>query len=216
MPANVAARPTGQVTGAVSSARVAAISSSSSNGSRDFAVHLVDEGDDRDVAQAANLEQLAGARLDALGGVDHHDGGIDGGQRAVGVLREVLVAGRVEQVEDAAGMFERHDGGDDGDAALALDAHPVGAGAPALALGANAAGKLDGAAGAQQMLGQRRFAGVGVGDDREGAAAGDLGGGVWVGVVGHGASCKSAGIGDPGAVGCHIGRESRKPGATGR
>ena len=37
-----------------------------------LAVHLVDEGDDRNVAQAADLEQLAGARLDALGGVDHH------------------------------------------------------------------------------------------------------------------------------------------------
>ena len=143
-----------------------------------LAVHLVDEGDDRDVAQAADLEQLAGARLDALGGVDHHDGGIDRGQRAVGVLGEILVAGRVEQVEHAAGVLEGHHRGDDGDAALALDAHPVGAGAAALALGAHVAGELDGAAGAQQVLGQRGLAGVGVGDDREGAAAGDLGGGV--------------------------------------
>ncbi len=37
-----------------------------------LAVHLVDEGDDRDVAQAADLEQLSRARLDALRGVDHH------------------------------------------------------------------------------------------------------------------------------------------------
>ena len=73
-------------------------------------------------------------------------------------------------------MLEGHDRGDDGDAALALDAHPVGAGAAALALGADVAGELDGAAGAQQVLGQRGLAGVGVGDDREGAAAGDLGG----------------------------------------
>ncbi len=67
-----------------------------------LAVHLVDECDDRDVAQAANLEQLAGARLDALGGVDHHHRGIHCCQRAVGVLGEVLVARRVEQVEHAA------------------------------------------------------------------------------------------------------------------
>ena len=93
-----------------------------------LAVHLVDEGDDRDVAQPADLEQLAGARLDALGGVDHHDGGVDRGQRAVGVLGEVLVARRVEQVEDAAVVFEGHHRGDDRDAALALDRHPVGAG----------------------------------------------------------------------------------------
>ena len=51
-----------------------------------LAIHLVDEGDDRDVAQPAHLEQLAGPRLDALRRVDHHHGGIDRGQRAVGVL----------------------------------------------------------------------------------------------------------------------------------
>src|SRR5262249_25503902 len=67
-----------------------------------LAVHLVDEGEDGYVAQPADLEQLAGARLDALGGVDHHDGGIDRGERAVGVLGEVLVAGRIQQVEHAA------------------------------------------------------------------------------------------------------------------
>ena len=100
---------------------------------------------------------------------------IDGGQGAVGVLGKVLVARGVEQVEDAAAALEGHDRGDDGNAALPLDAHPVGAGAAALALGAHVAGELDGAAGAQQVLRQRGFAGVGVGDDREGAAAGDFG-----------------------------------------
>src|ERR1700679_2050158 len=35
-----------------------------------LAVHLVDESDDRDVAQTTDLEQFACARLDALGGVD--------------------------------------------------------------------------------------------------------------------------------------------------
>ena len=39
-----------------------------------FPVHLVDEGDDRNVAQPADLEELAGARLDAARRVDHHDG----------------------------------------------------------------------------------------------------------------------------------------------
>ena len=72
-----------------------------------LAVELVDEGDDRDVAQPADLEQLAGARLDALGGVDHHHRRIDRGQRAVGVLGEVLVARRVEQVEDAGCRIRR-------------------------------------------------------------------------------------------------------------
>ena len=35
-----------------------------------------------------------------LRGVDHHDRAVDRGQRAVGVLAEILVAGGVEQVED--------------------------------------------------------------------------------------------------------------------
>ena len=73
-----------------------------------LAVHLVDEGDDRDVAQAADLEQFAGARFDALGRVDDHDGRVDGGEGPVGVLGKVLMAGRVEQVEDAIAIFERH------------------------------------------------------------------------------------------------------------
>ena len=59
-------------------------------------VEFVDEGDDRDVAQAADLEQLCRARLDALGRVDHHDRRIDGAQGAIGVLGKILVAGSVE------------------------------------------------------------------------------------------------------------------------
>ena len=125
------------------------------------------------VAQAADLEQLARARLDALGGVDHHHRRVDRGQRAVGVLGEVLVARRVEQVEDAVGVFEGHHRGDDRDAALALDAHPVGAGLAAVGLGAHFAGELDRAAEQQELLGQRGLAGVGVRDDREGAPARD-------------------------------------------
>ena len=134
-----------------------------------LAVHLVDEGDDRNVAQPADLEELAGARLDALGGVDDHDGGVHGGQRPVGILGEVLVARRVEQVEDAAAVLEGHDRGHDRDAARLLDRHPVRAGAAAVALGAHLAGKLDGAAEEQQLLGQRRLARVRVRDDGEGA-----------------------------------------------
>src|SRR6266436_3346080 len=66
-----------------------------------IAVELVDEGHDRRVAQAADLHEFDGALLDALGAVDDHQCRVDGGQRAVGVLGEVLVTGRVEQVHHA-------------------------------------------------------------------------------------------------------------------
>jgi hypothetical protein len=161
----------GQVTGAVSSASVFSISSEEVEGVAALAVHLVDEGDDGDVAQPAHLEQFSRARLDAARGVDDHDGGIDGRERAVGVLGEVLVAGRVEEVEDAVGVFEGHDGGHDRDAALLLDAHPVGAGGDAVALRLHLARELDRAAEQEELFRQRRLAGIRVRDDREGAAA---------------------------------------------
>ncbi len=131
-------------------------------------VHLVDEGDDGNVAETADLEQLSRPRLDSLDGVDRHDSRVDRGQRAVGVFGEILVARRVQQVEHQALELESHHRGDDGDAALALDLHPVGTGVAALALGLDLAGKIDGAAEQQQFLGQRGLAGVGMGDDRKG------------------------------------------------
>jgi hypothetical protein len=92
--------PIGQVIGAQSSASFCSTSSRISNGLRGLAVHLVDEGDDRNVAQPADLEQLQRPGLDALGGVDHHHRRVHRRQRPVGVVGKVLVARRVEQVED--------------------------------------------------------------------------------------------------------------------
>jgi hypothetical protein len=112
--------------------------------------------------------------LDALGRVDHHDDAVDGEQRAVGVLAEVLVAGRVEQRDVVALQLELERRGADRDAALLLHLHPVGGGVPLGLAAAHRAGQLDRAGVEQQLLGERRLAGVGVGDDREGAAAGDL------------------------------------------
>ena len=141
-----------------------------------LAVQLVDEGDDRDVAQAADLEQLQRLRLDALGGVQHHDGAVGGGQGAVGVFREVLVPGRVEEVEHLCPpvfcrVLERHHRGGDGDAALLLDLHPVRLGAPVLAARAHGTGRADGSPRQQDMLGQGGLARIGVRDDGEGPAA---------------------------------------------
>ena len=132
------------------------------------AVELVDEGDDRQLAGAADLEQLDRLRLDALGAVDEHHRAVGRGQGAVGVLAEVVVAGGVEQVELEVAIGELHHAGRDRDAALAFERHPV---AGRVALGApllDRAGEADRAAVEQQLLGQRRLAGVRVGDDGEG------------------------------------------------
>src|SRR5690606_838365 len=88
-------------------------------------IHLVDKCDDWNVAQPADLEQLEGARLDTSGGVDDHDGRVDGRERAIGVVGEVFVAWSVQQIEDIVAIFEGHHRGDHRNAALALDLHPV-------------------------------------------------------------------------------------------
>ena len=72
-------------------------------------------------------------------------------------------------------MLEGHHRRAHGDAALALDLHPVRAHAAALAARLDLAGELDRAAEQQQLLGERGLAGVGMGDDGEGAPPGDLG-----------------------------------------
>ena len=141
-----------------------------------FAVHLVDEGDDRHVSQPADLEELQGLCLDAARRVQDHHRAVDGGQGAIGVLAEILVARRVEQVEGQAVMLEAHHRRADRDAALLLDLHPVRARPAAVAARLDLAGELDRAAEQQKLLGQRGLAGVGVGNDRESAPSSDFGG----------------------------------------
>ena len=139
-----------------------------------LAVHLVDEGDDGNVAEAADLEQLAGARLYALGRVDDHDRRVDGCQRAIGMVGEILVTRRVEQVQDGILVLERHHRGGNRNSARALDGHPVGARAALVFFCLDLSGELNGAAEQQELLGQRRLAGVGMRDDGERAPAPDL------------------------------------------
>ena len=133
-------------------------------------VHLVDEGEDGDMAQGAHAEQLARLRLDALRAVDDHDRAVRRHERAVGILGEVLMARSVENVDAVAAMLELHDGGGHGDAALLFDLHPVG-GRRAGALALDLAGLRDGPAVEQELFGQRGLTGVGVRNDGKGPAA---------------------------------------------
>ena len=73
-----------------------------------LAVHFVTEGQDWQVAQAADLKQLLRLAFHAFGTVDHHDCRIDGGQGPVSVFREVGVAGGVDKVEAVVAEVERH------------------------------------------------------------------------------------------------------------
>ena len=82
------------------------------------------------------------------------------------------MARRIEKVEHVAVELERHDRGRDRDAPVALDLHPVRPRPPRLPARRDLASRPDGAAGQQQVLGQRRLAGVRVGDNGKGAPPG--------------------------------------------
>ena len=136
-----------------------------------LAIHLVDKREDRDMA---HLEQLARLRLDALAAVDDHNGGVRRHERAVGILREILMARRIEDVDAEALILELHDGGGDGNAALLFDLHPVRDGSAGVFLALDRARLRDGPAVEQEFFRQRGFAGVRVRDDRKRPAAADL------------------------------------------
>ena len=131
-------------------------------------IPLVDEADDRQLTLATHLEQLAGLALDAARRVEHHDHRVDRGKDPVGVLGEVAVTGRVEQVQDVVAIGELEHGRGDRDAPLLLHLHPVRADLASLTAGLDVAGLLDRPAVEQELLGERRLAGIGVADDGEG------------------------------------------------
>ena len=143
-----------------------------------FPVHLVDEGDDRRVAQAADFQQLDGLFFDAFRGIHHHHGGIDSSQHSIGVFREVLVAGCVEQVDHTVVIAELHHRTGDRNAALLFHFQPVRGGVFSALARFHRARHLDCATEQQQLFGQRGLARVRVGNDGESAPFGDLAGDV--------------------------------------
>jgi methyl-accepting chemotaxis protein len=132
-------------------------------------IQLVDKGENRRVAQAADFHQLDGALFNALGAVNHHQRRIHRRQGAVGVLGEILVTGGVEQVDDVIAVGELHHRRGDGDAALLFQLHPVAGGMASGLAALDRAGQLDRAAEQQQLFGEGGLAGVRVGNDGEGA-----------------------------------------------
>ena len=137
-------------------------------------VELIHKGEDGNVAQRTDLKELFGLGLDALGAVDDHDCGVGGHKGTVGILREVLVAGGIGDVDAGAVVGELQHRGGNGNTALLLDVHPVRDGMLGRALALDRAGSLDAAGIEQQLLGKRGLTGVRVADNRERAARRDF------------------------------------------
>ena len=119
------------------------------------------------MAQCADLKQLDGLGLNALGGVNDHNGAVSRHQGTVGILTEVLVARGVQNVDALALIIELQDRGGDRDTALLFNIHPVGYRVLGALLALDGAGRLDGPTVEQELFGQCGFTGVGVRDDRK-------------------------------------------------
>ena len=138
------------------------------NGVTNLPIELIDEGEDGGIAQATHFQQLDRPRLDPLRAVDHHEGRVHGGEGTVGVLGEVLVPRRIEQIHDGVPVGELHHGGGHGDPALLLQRHPVRGGMAIGLPGLNRARQADRPPEQQKLFRDRRFTGVGVGNNRKG------------------------------------------------
>ena len=128
-------------------------------------VHLVDKGEDGHTAHRTNLKQLAGLRLDALGGVNDHHRRVSRHQRAVGILREVLMTRGIQNVDALTLIAELQHRGRYRNTALLLDLHPVGNRMTAVFLALDHAGLLNGSAVEQKLLCDGGFTGVRVRND---------------------------------------------------
>ncbi len=137
-------------------------------------VALVHEREDRHAALAADLEELARLRLDALRGVNHHHHRVHRREHAIGVLGKILVAGRVQQIDAVAVVVKLQHGGADGNAALFFQFHPVARRRALVFARRHRAGQLHRPAVQQELLRQRGFTRVRMRDDGERAPPGDF------------------------------------------
>ena len=135
------------------------------------AVQLVHESENRHATAAANFKKFPRLAFNALAGIHHHHGGIHGGEHAVGIFREVLVPGCVQDVDDAIFILELQNRGAHRDPPLLFQVHPVGGGGALVLPRGNTARQVQGAAVEKKFLRQRGFPGVRMGNNRERAAA---------------------------------------------
>jgi hypothetical protein len=127
-------------------------------------VDLVEHRDDVQIAVQRQIEVGQRLRLDALSGIHQQHRALARLQSPGHLVGEVDVAGGVDQVKNIVGAIKLPRQPDilrlDGDAALALDVHPVQVLGTHVAIGDHA-GEL------QHPIGQRRFAVIDMGDDAE-------------------------------------------------
>ncbi len=90
-----------------------------------FTIKLINESHNRRTPQTANLHQFDRALLHSLGNIDDHQRRINGRQCPVGVLRKVLVARRIQQIDDPILIDKLHDRRGHRNTSLLFQFHPI-------------------------------------------------------------------------------------------
>ena len=88
-------------------------------------IDFVDDGDDIEVLLESEIDVGEGLSLDALGGVHDEDGGFDSLERAGDFVREVDMAGSINEVEFIALPMHLDRGELNGDALFAFKIHGI-------------------------------------------------------------------------------------------
>ena len=136
-----------------------------------LSVHLVDKRKDGDIPHGAHLEQLSSLGLHTLGPIDNHNRAVRRHERTIGVLREVLVAGGIQNVDAETFVLKLHHRGGHRDPPLFFNLHPVGGGRPGIFLSFHLSRLGNGPTIEQKFFRQGGLARVRVRDDGKGAAA---------------------------------------------
>src|SRR5690554_2689788 len=90
-----------------------------------ISIQLAHEGDNRCIPESGNLHQFDRALLNPLCAVDHHQTRVHSGEGSIGILREILVAWRIEQVHQFPAIRDLHNRRGYGYTPLFFHLHPV-------------------------------------------------------------------------------------------
>ena len=122
-----------------------------------LAIHLIYKCKDRYTSHHTDLEQLDSLRLHTLGSIDDHHCGVSRHQCTVGVLREILVSRRVQNIYTIIIVVELQNRRCYGDSTLLLYLHPVGNRMLGSFSALDRSCQIDRSAVEQELLGQSRF-----------------------------------------------------------
>ena len=138
-------------------------------------VHLIYKCENWNISHSADLKELSRLRLYTLCRIDNHYRAVCRHKRAVGILREILVSGRVKNIDAIPVIFKLQNRRGYRNTPLLFEVHPVGSRVSVRLLALYRACRLNCTAVEKKLLGKSRFTCVRVGYDSEGTPSFNFG-----------------------------------------